>query len=95
MTIKVVIRRKISNESWQNANKILLELRERANNRDGYISGETLRNFDDPEDFLVIAEWRSLDDWKMWEASPTRRELQGTLDIMLDEKTEYGVYHYV
>ncbi len=94
MAVKIIIRRSIPKEAKQDVYPLLMELREHAKNRDGYVSGETLRNYDNPEDFLVISTWRSVDDWKMWESSPTRKELQNQIDVLVNNQTEYGIYYY-
>jgi heme-degrading monooxygenase HmoA len=72
----------------------LIELRSLATAQTGYISGETLRNLDDPEDYLVISTWQSVDNWKAWAANSQRREIQDKIDTLLGAKTEYGIYLY-
>lgn len=69
--------------------KLVMKLRESAMMQDGYISSETLRNFDDPEDFIVISTWRSLEDWRAWEANPERQKLQEELDSYALRATEH------
>jgi heme-degrading monooxygenase HmoA len=73
---------------------LLLDLRSRAITQPGYISGETLRNVNDPEDYVAISSWKSVSDWKAWEASKERGEIQSRIDPLVDGKTEYGVYFY-
>ena len=51
--------------------ELLVELRSIANRQAGYISGETLRNVNNPEEYVVISTWRSLEDWR--DGSPTRK----------------------
>ncbi|RLB78881.1 MAG: antibiotic biosynthesis monooxygenase, partial [Deltaproteobacteria bacterium] len=60
----------------------------------GYISGETLRNIDDPEEYLVISTWQSLEDWQRWAKSEQRAEVQNKIDNLLGQKTEYSSYLY-
>jgi heme-degrading monooxygenase HmoA len=73
---------------------LLLEQRSRAITQPGYISGETLRNVDDPEDHLVIGTWQSVEDWKVWEANPGRAEIQSKIDALLGETTSYAIYYH-
>lgn len=94
MAVKIIIRRNVTKEARDEAYPLFLRLREGAMSQGGYISGETLRNFDDPDDHVVISTWRSIDDWKAWENSPQRKEIQTRLDTILGEKTAYNVYHY-
>ncbi|MBW2168941.1 MAG: antibiotic biosynthesis monooxygenase, partial [Deltaproteobacteria bacterium] len=60
----------------------------------GYISGETLRSIDNPEEYLVIGTWQSVDVWKAWQSSEERAEIQDKIDSLLGTKTEYGIYFY-
>jgi len=62
--------------------------------QEGYISGETLRNLEKPDEFLVISTWQSSQDWKTWLASKDRKEIQSKIDKLLGGETSYEVYHY-
>jgi heme-degrading monooxygenase HmoA len=62
--------------------------------QDGYISGETLRRKDNPEEFLVISTWRSFEDWQKWFNSGRRKELQSKVDILSGRETTYEAYQY-
>ncbi len=95
MAVKIIIRRNVPELSREDIYPLLKQLREHALNQDGYISGETLRSFDNPDEFVVIGTWRSLEDWKTWEAHPERQELQASIDMLLSRKTEYGAYYYI
>jgi heme-degrading monooxygenase HmoA len=70
------------------------QMRLLATAQEGYISGETLRNVQKPEDFLVISTWQTTQDWKNWLANPARKELQAQIDKLLGGETFYEVYHY-
>lgn len=94
MAIKVIIRRKVPQGKEAQLLPLLLDLRSKAITQPGYISGETLRNADDPEDYVVISTWKSVEDWKDWEASKERAEIRSRIDALLKEKTTYEVYFY-
>ena len=94
MAVKIIIRRKVPKGKEAELLPLLLELRTRATTRPGYITGETLRNVKEPEDYLVISTWQSMDVWNAWEGSRTRKEIQERIDALLGEKTMYGVYFY-
>jgi len=93
MAVKIIIRRIVPELTRDEIHPLLKQLRENALGQEGYISGETLRNFDNPDEFVVIGTWRSLEDWKAWEAHPRRQELQTTIDKLLSRKTEYSAYY--
>jgi heme-degrading monooxygenase HmoA len=94
MAVKSIIRRRVSKDKESQLLPLLLELRSKATGQPGYISGETLRNVDDPEEFVVISTWQSVENWKAWNASKTKAEIQDKVDALLGEKTTYGVYYY-
>jgi len=94
MAVKIIIKRKIPKGKEGQLLPLLLELRSKATTQPGYISGETLRNVSDPEDYVVISTWQSVEDWKAWEASKGRAEMQNKIDSLLGARTTYGVYYY-
>jgi len=94
MAIKVIIKRRVAKGRQKELLPFLMELRTKAMNQKGYISGETLRGISDADEFLVISTWQSLEDWKAWEDSPERKEIQGKIDAVLEEKTVAKAYLY-
>jgi heme-degrading monooxygenase HmoA len=94
MAIKVIITRKVTGVRQKDLLPLLMELRTKAMNQNGYISGETLKGISDPEEFIVISTWKSLEDWKAWENNPERKEFQGKIDALLEEKTNAKAYLY-
>jgi heme oxygenase (mycobilin-producing) len=95
MAVKIIIQRNIPEKATTQTFPFLMKLREMAMRQDGYISGETLRNFDDPKDYLVISTWRSVDDWKAWESNQVRKDIQASIDEILQDHTRYKIYQYV
>ena len=94
MAVKIIIRRRIPKGKETQVLPLLQDLRAKAISEPGYISGETLRNAEDPEDYVVISTWKSVSDWKAWEASQGRAEIQKRIDAVLRGKTELGIYFY-
>jgi len=94
MAVKVIIRRIVPEDRVEDLEPLLRELRTRAMRQVGYISGETLRRLDKPDEFLVIGTWSSQADWNRWAKSLERNEIQGRIDTLLGGKTEYGIFHY-
>ena len=94
MAVKVVIRRSVPQEHEQALLPLLLKQRALATAQPGYVSGETLRNVHDPEDFVVISTWRSVEDWDAWAAGEKRASIQEKIDNLLGRKTECAVYLY-
>jgi heme-degrading monooxygenase HmoA len=94
MTIKVMIRRRVPAGKATEASDLFAKLRMLANSQEGYTSGETLRNVEDPEDVLTISTWQSLEAWGNWFTSPQRREIQAEVDMLLGGRTTYAVYRH-
>jgi heme-degrading monooxygenase HmoA len=95
MSVQVMIKRKWKVDKPQDLLPLLENLHHRAEKQPGYISGETLRSIEDPEDFLVISKWETAEDWKKWLNSKERRDLQGRVDSLIGEKTFYEVYENI
>ncbi len=95
MPIQVIIKRKWQIEKPEELFPFLTELRSRAKKQPGYISGETLRSLDNPEDYMVVSKWETADDWKKWMQSKERMDLQGRVDSLIGEKTFYEIFETV
>ena len=94
MAIKVIITRKVARGKEKDLVPLLMELRTKAMGQAGYISGETWKGVSDPDEFLVISTWNSLEDWWAWEANPERQKIQERIDGVLDERTTAKAYLY-
>jgi len=94
MAVKIIIRRKVDKDKEAELLPLLIQLRALATAQPGYISGETLRNVDRPEESLVISTWQSVENWQTWLKSRQRAEIQGRIDALLGKPTEYDIYLY-
>ena len=94
MSVKVIIRRVVPEHRTEDLEPLLRELRMRATHQPGYISGETLRRMDKPDEYLVISTWESAEDWDRWAKSQERSEVQGKIDTLLGGETEYGIFQH-
>jgi heme oxygenase (mycobilin-producing) len=94
MAVKVLIKRRLPVDKARDMLAIFRKLRGLATQQEGYISGETLRNHDRPDEYLVISNWQSIEAWRHWLSNRERQELQAEIDLMLEEQTTYDVYHY-
>jgi heme-degrading monooxygenase HmoA len=94
MAVKVIIRRIIPEHRAEDLVPLLKQLRALATHQPGYISGETLRRIDKPDEFLVISTWKSVQNWDNWARSQERNEIQGKIDTVLGGKTEFGIFQH-
>jgi heme-degrading monooxygenase HmoA len=94
MAVRAMIKRRIPKGKEKEAAQIITALRVLASRYPGYISGETLHNVEDPEDYLVISTWQNLKAWNTFFADPKRKALQDRIDLLQGRATEYKVYQY-
>jgi heme-degrading monooxygenase HmoA len=93
MVIKVILLRRVPVDAASELKPLLMEMRALALAQPGYVSGETLMNADDPEEYLVISTWTSMDHWNTWLRNPERRMVQQQIDGLLGRETLYQVYY--
>jgi heme-degrading monooxygenase HmoA len=94
MAVKILIRRKVPEDKAREMIPLFREMRTMANQQPGYITGETMRSLEKPDEFLVISTWETSDDWKRWVQSDARKRIQDQIDAILGGKTEYEIFHY-
>jgi len=94
MTVKILIRRKVSADKAAKLKDLVMQLRALSVKQPGYVSGESLKSVENPDQYLVISTWDGLDAWKAWLGSKERAVIQNQIDALLGSKTEYEVYEY-
>jgi heme oxygenase (mycobilin-producing) len=92
MTVKIFIKRNVTDSKIAELTVLLKRLRSVTLMQPGYISGQTLRRVDKPGECLVISTWRSAEDWQEWLSNSKRIAIQNEIDELLDSPTEYAVY---
>ncbi|MFC1830397.1 antibiotic biosynthesis monooxygenase family protein [Thermodesulfobacteriota bacterium] len=91
MSVKILIRRKFKKEALKNASTMLIKARTNAMGNQGYISTETLVNYDDPQSVIILSMWQSKDDWDRYRDSDTRKEHEDKYADMFEGSTEYEI----
>ena len=94
MAVKVFIKRLVPQDKARAMIPLFRQMRASAATQSGYITGETLRSLEKPDEFMVISTWQSSEDWKKWLQSEERNEVQSKIDKLLGGETEYDIYHY-
>jgi len=94
MAVKILIRRKVPERLAREMIPLFREMRKLANEQSGYITGETMRNLEKPDEFLVISTWETSEDWKRWVQSKERQQIQSQIDALLGGQTDYEIFHY-
>ncbi|MFH2045977.1 MAG: antibiotic biosynthesis monooxygenase [Pseudomonadota bacterium] len=94
MLVKVCMRRRIKEGKLRDVFVLIRKIRARAMNQNGYISGETLVDYNNPQGTMVIGTWQSTEDWKNWKENPLRKEIEVQMEELLEAPTEYEVFVY-
>jgi heme-degrading monooxygenase HmoA len=94
MAVKVFIRRSVPQDKAKKMIPLFRQMRASAATQPGYITGETLRSMDNPEEFMVISTWQSSEDWNKWLKSEDRNKVQSKIDELLGGETAYEIFHY-
>ncbi len=92
MTVRVIIEREVEPGREASLQYLMMQARSKALKAKGYISGETLRALDNPNKFLVLSNWNSAEDWKVWESDPERAKLQMEMAPLLLGREKCTIY---
>jgi heme-degrading monooxygenase HmoA len=71
---------------------LLKEIRIKAMDHPGYISGESLVNHYNTQNIMIISTWQTFADWISWQESKEREAAESRLEVFLEEPTKYEVY---
>lgn len=92
MVVKVLIKRNIKEGKSKEVLTLLKKFRSEAMEQSGYITAETLFNYDDPRRMLVVGMWQSIENWLAWKENKERLALEDSMSQYLEKPTEYQVY---
>ena len=92
--IKILIKRKVSEDKKEELTLLINQLRSITMGTPGYISGETLKRLDKPGESLGVTKWQSDYYWNQWLQSKERSKIQDKIDQLLGEETQYEIYEY-
>ena len=90
--IKVIVTRRFKEGKTKGVFALLNKFRGIAMEQPGYIGGETLINYDDPHEILVVAMWNSMDNWSAWKNSKEREANEHQLEKWLESPAEVKTY---
>ena len=93
--VRVLIERRLAPGQEQAVKQAMAELRQDAIDIPGYVSGETLRDSDDPLRFIVISTWTSRARWEAWATSEARLRREANVLPLLSETEKVTVLEYI
>jgi heme-degrading monooxygenase HmoA len=92
--VKVLLEREIKGAHVGEIIRLMRQLRVLATQQSGYISGETLHDVNNPNYYLVISTWESLEHWQNWFKNPERQKLQEKIDSLMGSPTRIRAFTY-
>lgn len=92
MVAKIIIKRRFLEGKTAEVLELMHDLRFAAMSQDGYVTGETLMQVDDPQKLVVIGTWQDIDSWHKWQNTDKRKELEAKLEAYTVEPTIYEEY---
>ena len=91
MSVRIIIDRKVKKGKEADFAKLLRKLRSKAIFSEGYISGEMLRDREDPQNYLVITAWQSVSDWEKYEKIPETNKIHAKIEKLMDRPTKVKI----
>jgi heme-degrading monooxygenase HmoA len=88
--VRITVERKL--KKGADIGPLVLKLRTAAISQRGHISSETLIGSEDRSTIMVISTWDSIEDWKSWENSAKRADIEKTIEPLLTEKPVIKAY---
>ncbi len=85
MNVKIFVQRKLKKPLVQENLRAIEALRIGAMQQKGYVSGETLVNFEDRREVVVLSTWSDIDDFNTWSNSDEKIKLENELAPLLEE----------
>ena len=92
MLVKIFIKRRFKKGKVKEISALLRDFRSGAMTQAGYISGETLVSYDDPQNVMVIGTWQDMESWLAWKNNQRRIDFETMLDMYQDGPTHYESY---
>jgi heme-degrading monooxygenase HmoA len=91
MSVRIIIDRKVKKGKEVDFAKLLRKLRSKAIFSEGYISGEMLRDRDDPQNYIVITTWQSVADWERYEKVPETSKIHARIEKLMAKPTKVKI----
>lgn len=92
--IKVIIERHIADDLGEHYDKAARATLQQAMQAHGFISGEALQNSYDSNHRVVIATYRTLQDWQRWHGSAERQAIMAQMMPMLEGEEKITVLEH-
>jgi heme-degrading monooxygenase HmoA len=89
--VKVLIERHVKKGKEGYLIELLNKLRAELVAQPGYVSGELLQSTEGESTIFALSTWLSPLDWKSWEGSPRRLEVESKIESLLTEPSKLTI----
>jgi heme-degrading monooxygenase HmoA len=89
--IRVIIERLIAESLEANYEDTAKETLQKAIKAPGFISGESLKDIQNSRHRCILCNWRSIQDWQIWQQSHERKEMMDKLNLMLEKEEKVTI----
>ena len=89
--IRVIIERFIAESLETNYEDTAKETLQKAIRAPGFISGESLKDVKNSRHRVILCNWRSIQDWQIWQQSPERKSMMDKMNLMLEKDEKFTV----
>ncbi len=90
--IRVLIERYLADGKVSEYYQAIRQLKQKAGQMDGYLSGEMLIDPEDSRRCLVLSNWQDIESWKHWANSDKRNTAKDKIRKMLIEDEKISIY---
>ena len=92
--IRVLIERHIADDLAEHYEKAARNTLQVATQAHGFISGESLKNSNDPNHRVVMATFRTIQDWQRWHSSEERKQIMEAIMPMLETEEKVTILEH-
>ena len=89
--IRVIIERFIAESLEANYEDTAKETLQKAIRAPGFISGESLKDIQNSRHRFILCNWRSIQDWQIWQQSKERKDMMDKLNLMLEKDEKFTI----
>ena len=89
--IRVLIERHIAEGLETHYDQIAMQSLQQAMKYSGFISGESLKDYFNSNKRILLANWRSIEDWNKWFYSEDRRQSVSKITVLLEKEEKLTI----
>jgi heme-degrading monooxygenase HmoA len=92
MAFRVLIKRRFKEGYFNEIDNMVKQVRHGAMNQKGYISSETMWDWEDPFRVVIASTWQDKKSWATWKNNPERQAREKDFAHCLDGETQFEMF---